>query len=105
MNDQQSSGLSSKVRAALHGNRDLLRNAGSLAATTGLTSILGFGFWAIAARYYTTTEIGYGAAATNAMALLGTIGIFGLGTMLIGELPKRRKRGGLFSAAVIASAV
>jgi O-antigen/teichoic acid export membrane protein len=105
MNDQQSSGLSAKVRSALHGNRDLLRNAGSLAATTGLTSVLGFGFWAVAARHYTKAEIGYGAAATNAMALLGTIGIFGLGTMLIGELPKRRKRGGLFAAAIIASAV
>jgi O-antigen/teichoic acid export membrane protein len=106
MDDQQSPGLSAKVRAALQGNRDLLRNAGSLAATTGLTSVLGAGFWVIAARFghYTKAEIGYGAAATNAMALLGTIGIFGFGTMLIGELPKRRERGGLFSAAIIAAA-
>ncbi len=106
MNDQQSSGLSAKVRAALHGNRDLLRNAGSLAATTGLTSILGFGFWFVAARHYQTPSvIGYAYTSTNTIALLGTIGIFGLGTMLIGELPKRRDPGGLFTAAVIASAV
>jgi O-antigen/teichoic acid export membrane protein len=105
MNDQQSSGLSSKVRAALQGNRDLLRNAGSLAATTGLTSVLGFGFWFVAAKHYKPAEIGYASSSTNAIALLGTVGVFGLGTMLIGELPKRRERGGLFSAAVIASAV
>src|ERR1700722_12432056 len=105
MNDQQSSGLSAKVRAALHGNRDLLRNAGSLAATTGLTSVLGFVFWWVAARQFTKAEIGYGSAATNAMALLGTIGMFGLGTMLIGELPRRRERGGLFSASLVTSAV
>ena len=50
MNDQQSPGLSSRIRHALQGNHDLLRNAGSLAATTGLTSILGFVFWFVAAR-------------------------------------------------------
>jgi len=105
MNDQQSSGLSAKIRGALHGNRDLLRNAGSLAATTGLTSVLGFVFWWVAAREYTQAEIGYGAAATNAIALLGTVGMFGLGTMLIGELPRRRERGGLFAASLITSAV
>ena len=106
MNDQQSPGLSAKVRAALRGNGDLLRNAGSLAATTGLTSILGFGFWFVAARHYKLTSvIGYAYSSTNAIALLGTVGIFGLGTMLIGELPKRRDPGGLFTAAVIASAV
>jgi len=107
MNAQQSSGLSSKVRDALRGNRDLLRNAGSLAATTGLTSVLGFVFWWVAAREYTKAEIGYGSAATNAMQLLGTVGMFGLGTMLIGELPRRDERsgGGLFTASLITSAV
>jgi O-antigen/teichoic acid export membrane protein len=109
MNDQQSSGLSSKVRGALQGQGDLLRNAGSLAATTGLTSILGFVFWWVAARQYTKAEIGYGSAATNAIMLLGTVGMFGFGTMMIGELPRRAKRGiprgGLFSACLITSAV
>ncbi len=105
MDDQQSPGLSSKIRHALEGNRDLLRNAGSLAATTGLTSVLGFVFWIVAARSFTKAEIGYGAAATNAISLLGTVGMFGLGTMLIGELPRRRVRGGLFTASVVTSAV
>jgi O-antigen/teichoic acid export membrane protein len=88
----------------LQGNRDLLRNAGSLAATSGLTSILGFVFWFVAARSFTKSEIGYGAAATNMIQLLGTVGMFGLGTMLIGELPRRRVRGGLFMASIITSA-
>jgi O-antigen/teichoic acid export membrane protein len=105
MNDQQNSGLSSKVRDAWQRNRDLLRNAGSLAATSGLTSLLGFVFWWVAARQFTKAEIGYGSAAINAMSLLGTIGMFGLGTMLIGELPRRKERGGLFAASMIASGV
>src|ERR1700744_6219552 len=37
------------------------------------------------------------------MTLLGTIGMFGLGTMLIGELPRRESRGELMTAALIAS--
>jgi O-antigen/teichoic acid export membrane protein len=104
MNPQQSTGLQAKLRAIWQRNSDLLRNAGSLAATTGLTSVFGAVFWVIAAREFTTTEVGYGSAATNAMQLLGTIGMFGLGTMLIGELPKRRDRGGLFAASLLSSA-
>lgn len=111
MNDQQSSGLLAKVRGLLQGNKDLLRNAGSLAATTGLTSVFGFVFWIVAANEYnlktSAGRVAYGLATTdiNAMQLLGTIGMFGLGTMLIGELPRRQRRGGLFAASLVTSAV
>ncbi len=106
MNDLQSSGLSSKVRDLWQRNQDLLRNAGSLAATTGLTSLFGFVFWIVADHEFTKTEAGYGIAATNAIQLFGTIGMFGLGTMMIGELPKRKTgRGGLFAASLGASAL
>jgi len=106
MNDQQSPGLPAKVRGLWAQNKELLRNAGSLAATTGLTSLFGFAFWIVADHEFSKSEAGYAVAATNAMQLFGTIGMFGLGTMLIGELPKRlRDRGGLFSASIAASAV
>lgn len=103
MNAQQSSGLSAKVRDAWERNQSLLRNAGSLAATTGLTSVFGFVFWIIGTHEFSQQAVGYGTTATNAMQLLGTIGMFGLGTMLIGELPRRGERGGLFTASVLAS--
>ena len=102
--DQPDAGLVAKLRGVVRGNSDLLRNAGSLVATTGLTSLFGFAFWFIAAREFKPAEVGYGAAATNAMQLLATIGMLGLGTMLIGELPRRRERGGLFAASVLTSA-
>ena len=106
MNDQQSSGLPAKVRNLWAQNKDLLRNAGSLAATTGLTSLFGFVFWIVADHEFSKSEAGYAIAATNAMQLLGTIGMFGLGTMMIGELPKRlRDRGGLFAASMATSAI
>jgi O-antigen/teichoic acid export membrane protein len=84
-------------------NQELLRNAGSLLATTGLTSVLGFAFWIYAAHFFTAKEVGYGSAAISTMMLLGTIGEFGIGTMLIGELARRRNRGGLMTASIIAS--
>lgn len=86
-------------------HRDLLNNAVSLFATSGLTSVLGFAFWAFAAREFSQQAVGYGAATISAMTLLGTIGVFGLGTVLIGELPRRNPRAGLVSAALVASGV
>ena len=106
MNAQQGAGPSSKVRDMWQRNQDLLRNAGSLAATTGLTSIFGFVFTIVAARMFSSHAVGWGIAAINAMQLFGTIGMFGLGTMLIGELPKRqRDRGGLFAASLATSGI
>jgi O-antigen/teichoic acid export membrane protein len=93
------------VRGLWQRNADLLGNAGSLAATTGLTSIFGFVYWVVAAKDFTQQAVGFGSAAVSAMILLGTIGEFGLGTMLIGELPKRRDGGGLTAASIIASGV
>jgi O-antigen/teichoic acid export membrane protein len=86
-------------------HRDLLANAGTLVATTGLASLLGFGYWALAARLFSQRSVGYGSAAVSAMTLLGTIGMLGMGTVLIGELPRRSSRGGLVSAALIAASV
>jgi O-antigen/teichoic acid export membrane protein len=92
------------VAAGWHQHRDLLNNAGSLVATTGVTSAMGFVYWAFAARMLSQQAVGYGSASVSAMTMLGTIGMFGLGTVLIGELPKRRRRAGLVSAALLAAA-
>jgi O-antigen/teichoic acid export membrane protein len=91
------------VTATWRRHRDLVSNASSLVATTGVASALGFLYWAVAARLFTQQAVGYGSAAVSAMTLLGTIGMFGLGTVLIGELPRRRPRAGLVSAALLAS--
>jgi O-antigen/teichoic acid export membrane protein len=82
---------------------DVLKNASSLLATTGVTSAMGFAYWTVAARLMSQRAVGYGSATISAITLLGTIGMFGLGTVLIGELPRRTRRGGLVSAALITS--
>lgn len=91
----------SAVLAVWLRHRDLLSNAGSLLATTGITSALGFVYWTFAAREFSQEAVGYGSAAVSAMTLLGTIGMLGLGTLLIGELPRRSGRAGLISAALL----
>ena len=67
--------------------------------------MLGFTFWAFAAREFSQQAVGYGSAAISAMTLLGTVGVFGLGTVLIGELPRRSPRAGLVSAALLACGI
>jgi O-antigen/teichoic acid export membrane protein len=64
---------------------------------------MGLAYWAIAARIFSQRAVGYGSATVSAVTLLGTIGMFGLGTVLIGELPRRTRRAGLVSAALLTS--
>ena len=93
---------SAAVMAAWRRHRDLLSNAGSLLATTGVTSLLGFIYWIFATRLFSQGSVGYGSAEVSAMTLLGSIGMLGLNTLLIGELPRRTDRAGLVSAALLA---
>ena len=87
-------------------NRDLILNAGSLVGAMAVTSGTGFLYWLLAARRFPTEEVGFASAAISAMTLLGTIGMLGLGTLLMGEIPRRRDQAGtLISTSIIASGV
>lgn len=84
---------------------DVLGSAGTLLATTVVTSGLGLMYWALAARLYSQRTVGLGSAAISVMTLLGTIGMAGLGTVLIAELPLRPVgRARLVAAGLLASA-
>lgn len=84
-------------------NKEIVGNAGTLIATAGVSALLGFAFWTVAAHLFSQAAVGYAAAATSAMTLLGTIGMFGLGTFLIAELPKRAAHANLVAAAMLAA--
>lgn len=86
-------------------NREIIGNAGSLVATSGLAGLLGFAYWAVAARLFTQAAVGYAAALISAMSLLATFGMFGLGTLLIAELPRRRARANLIAAALLTAGI
>ncbi|MFI5936860.1 lipopolysaccharide biosynthesis protein [Actinoplanes sp. NPDC051494] len=78
--------------AVLRGHLDLVLNAGSLMATTAITSLFGFAYWWLAARTAPEAAVGQASAAVSAMTLIGTIGMFGMGTMLISDLSSLRGR-------------
>jgi O-antigen/teichoic acid export membrane protein len=81
---------------------ELVQNALSLFNATMVSSALGFAFWLVAARMLPASAVGYGSAATSAMTFLGTIGMFGMGSLLIGELPRlARGRAALTAAATL----
>jgi O-antigen/teichoic acid export membrane protein len=69
-------------------NKVTFINAGSLVGTTLVTSVLGFGYWWVAARMFPPAAVGFASAATSAMMLLGSVCILGLGTLLTGELQR-----------------
>ncbi|MEU6818696.1 lipopolysaccharide biosynthesis protein [Streptomyces sp. NPDC046860] len=52
------------------GGDPLFRNAYALMVNTGISAVLGLGFWLAAARYYSESAVGQGSAAIAAMKLL-----------------------------------
>ena len=85
--------------------RVVLSNAASLVGTYVVTSVLGLGFWLLAARHYSKGAVGLTGGLVSAMALVGGIATLGFGTMLVGELPRRRdaRRALVTSAMTVAA--
>ncbi len=80
----------------------MLFNAGSIVGTTAVTGVLGFAYWWLAARLFPPAAVGLASAEVSAMMLLGTFSVVGLGTLLIGELPRQAgKAVPLISAALL----
>ncbi|WP_155055481.1 lipopolysaccharide biosynthesis protein [Streptomyces blattellae] len=52
------------------GSSHLFRNAYALMLNTGISAVLGLGYWLVAARYYSESAVGQGSAAIAAMKLL-----------------------------------
>ncbi|MEW2397657.1 lipopolysaccharide biosynthesis protein [Streptomyces sp. NPDC046862] len=52
------------------GGSQLFRNAYALMLNTGISAVLGLGFWLAAARYYSESSVGQGSAAIAAMKFL-----------------------------------
>lgn len=80
------------LKGRLSGHSDMLSNAGSLAVTTFSTSGFGLVFWAIATHRLTQKQVGVDSALISAMTLAGTVGVLGMGSLLIAELGSRDRR-------------
>jgi O-antigen/teichoic acid export membrane protein len=70
-----------------HLSDELYRTGYYLIIGTGITSLLGVAFWALAARSYSAAEVGQNAAAISAMTLVSGVCSLGLSAVLVRYLP------------------
>lgn len=77
-----------------------LRSSGLLLASTFVSSLLGFAFWALAARRYPVQAVGEGATLFSVVAFVANSSLLGLNTAVIRFLPTSRNRDSLVSTAI-----
>lgn len=88
---QWAAAIGARAREAVRTNRSLLSNAASMVGTAVVTSLLGAAFWWVATHQFSKDSVGVASAAMSAMTLLGFLATVGLGTLLMGELPRLEK--------------
>ncbi|WP_062640139.1 lipopolysaccharide biosynthesis protein [Streptomyces sp. NBRC 110468] len=79
------------------GSGSLFRNAYFLMLSTGVSAVLGLGFWLVAARYYSEEAVGQGSAAIAAMRLLAGI----TATTMIGAVVRFVPRAGRATGSLV----
>nr|WP_237546381.1 lipopolysaccharide biosynthesis protein [Streptomyces sp. SID5606] len=80
-----------------HGSDSLFKNAYFLMLSTGVSAVLGLGFWLVAARYYSEEAVGQGSAAIAAMRLLASI----TATTMIGAVVRFVPRAGRATGTLV----
>lgn len=90
---------------AWRANRVLIDNAAGMAGSSVVTSVLGFGYWLIAARSFSPETVGIVSAMIGSMGFLGLVGEFGLGTAMMGQVSRfAGKAGALIGVALLLAA-
>jgi O-antigen/teichoic acid export membrane protein len=69
----------------------LFANAYALILNTGATAALGLAYWVLAARLYTASDVGLGAAAISAMTFLAGVAQLNLAAVMVRFLPSARR--------------
>jgi len=96
-------------RLQSHLRDSLYRNAYFLIMTNVVSSSLGFAFWIVAARYYSSTDVGLAVAVISAVSLLLSFSILGFDVGVIiflpGENDKQSMINSCFTLVVLLSMV
>lgn len=89
MINDASSWLSASIgRLTAHSRQPLYRNAYALIASSGVTSVLGLGYWVLAARIFPAEAVGFNAAAISAMMFLAGLAQLNLISVLVRFVPE-----------------
>jgi len=70
--------------------RSILTNSGALVACGAITAGLVLVYWFTAPRLFSVSVVGVAAALISTMTLLATLGVPGLSSVVVSELPLRR---------------
>jgi O-antigen/teichoic acid export membrane protein len=96
-------GRAGKFGALLRSDK-MLRNALYIVLNSGLQAALGFGFWIITARIFSTENVGRASTLISATGLLSFLGLLGLNTTFIRYLPVAASRNRLMTAGITVTA-
>jgi O-antigen/teichoic acid export membrane protein len=80
-----------RARRSLDDHFELASNAGAVALGTLANGGLGFVYWWVSARFFTPSAVGLASAEISLIGLLSLGAELGLGTLLQGEIPRRRR--------------
>lgn len=89
-----------KLQARLRTDH-LVRNSLYLMLSSGLQAALGFTFWVIVARLFSTGDVGKASSLVSAMSLLAFLSLFGLNSTLVRFLPTSKHRDALITATAV----
>jgi len=79
----------------------LVRNSLYLMLSAGIQAALGFTFWIIMARLFSTGDVGRASSLISATAVIAYLSLFGLNSTLVRFLPTAPDKGSLITAAFI----
>jgi O-antigen/teichoic acid export membrane protein len=83
----------------------IVRNSLYLILNSGVQAGLGFAFWIVTARLFSTTDVGRASSLISASALIAFFALLGLNSSLIRHLPTALDRDRLISAGLVLVAV
>jgi O-antigen/teichoic acid export membrane protein len=89
-------------------HKRLFSTFANIAGAQVITAILGLAYWPICTHYFAPREVGVASAAVSTAALLTTVGIFGIATLLVAEIRAVRpsdQRTAVSTGMLIASAL
>ena len=83
----------------------MVRNSLYLILNSGLQAALGFAFWIIAARLFTTADVGRASSLIAATVVIAYVALLGLNTTFVRYLPTARDRDAMLTVGLLLVAV
>src|SRR5450759_909702 len=79
----------------------LVRNSLYLILSSGLQAALGFAFWIITARLFSTADVGRASSLISATTVISYLALLGLNSTLVRHLPTAPDRNALITAGLL----